>query len=252
MTSAKTAALIFSPLVIALVLFSFMYKNEKFNKAETGFALIELFTSEGCSSCPPADGLVAKINAEMSNKPVYILAYHVDYWDRLGWKDPYSSAGYTKRQNEYAERMNLQSIYTPQIVVNGQTELVGSDESKLRQAIKGGFQKTAVPLLLHIDKLKTGQATIGYSLPAAGNTALYIACVQKKAQMKVERGENGGRTLSHINVVRSLDRLPAGTGRTETVKLPPAFNSGDWELIGFVQNTATGEITAAAQLKGKE
>ncbi len=90
-----------------------------------GFALLELFTSEGCSSCPAADALLAKIQQEAQGKPIYVLAYHVDYWDRLGWKDIFSNRDFTRRQNEYGGWMNLNSVYTPQVVINGSNEAVG-------------------------------------------------------------------------------------------------------------------------------
>src|ERR1700743_69163 len=115
-------------LFIAAALASTAFINarllKKVNAADKGIAVIELFTSEGCSSCPPADELVAKIQKENKDKPVYILAYHVDYWDRLGWKDSFSNADFTKRQNSYAKVLRLQSVYTPQIIVNGKTEFV--------------------------------------------------------------------------------------------------------------------------------
>ncbi|HLX67565.1 MAG TPA: DUF1223 domain-containing protein, partial [Puia sp.] len=106
-----------------------------------GFAVVELFTSEGCSSCPPADQLVARIQQEDQDQPVYILVFHVDYWDRLGWKDAFSDKRYTQRQNLYASWLNLQSIYTPQIVVNGRKEFVGSQESTLRNAIHSSLDE---------------------------------------------------------------------------------------------------------------
>src|SRR5476651_2422634 len=98
------------------------------------FAVVELFTSEGCSSCPPADEAIAKLQKESNGKPVYILAFHVDYWNRLGWKDVFSNADYSERQNEYAKYLRLESVYTPQVVVNGKKEFVGSEESTLQSS----------------------------------------------------------------------------------------------------------------------
>lgn len=100
---------------------------------ESNVAVVELFTSEGCSSCPPADKLLRTIQAE--SKDVYVLSYHVDYWDRLGWKDPFSQAAFTERQRDYAQQFNLESIYTPQVVINGVKEFVGSDEQRLRSIL---------------------------------------------------------------------------------------------------------------------
>jgi hypothetical protein len=99
-----------------------------------GAVLIELFTSEGCSSCPPADRLLEKLAAENNDK-VYVLSFHVDYWNYIGWKDPFSQARFSQRQRNYARQFSLESIYTPQMVVNGVAEFVGSDEQKLRAAI---------------------------------------------------------------------------------------------------------------------
>src|SRR5438132_289864 len=100
---------------------------------QTGIAVVELFTSEGCSSCPPADAIAAKITSEFKN--VYVLGFHVDYWNSLGWKDEFSNAAWTNRQQQYASHFELSSIYTPQMVVNGKTELVGSNEQLLRKTI---------------------------------------------------------------------------------------------------------------------
>src|SRR5579859_6695441 len=110
--------------------------------AAKGFAVVELFTSEGCSSCPAADALVATVQKEDKDLPVYILSFHVDYWDRLGWKDAFSDAAYSDRQREYARWLRLSSVYTPQVVVNGHQEFVGSDAVKLREAISNGLQAT--------------------------------------------------------------------------------------------------------------
>ncbi|MDF2431558.1 MAG: hypothetical protein JWP44_1189, partial [Mucilaginibacter sp.] len=141
----------------------------KVNADKKGFAVIELFTSEGCSSCPPADELVAKIEKESKDKPVYILAYHVDYWNRLGWRDVFSSANFSKRQHEYADYLHLQSVYTPQIVVNGKSEFVGSEESTLRKAITASLQKApAAQLTLTVSNTDNNrEANVKYNTEAA-------------------------------------------------------------------------------------
>jgi hypothetical protein len=222
----------------------------KINTDAKGFAVVELFTSEGCSSCPPADELVAKIEKESMGKPVYILAYHVDYWNRLGWKDQFSSADYSKRQNDYAGYLNLQSVYTPQIVVNGKTEFVGSEEGTLRNAISTGLQKTsASQIALNVSTISQTGANLKYNTEGTDkNSVLLIAVLQKNAQTKVERGENSGRTLSHVQIVRKLQRvaLSANSG-VVNVSLPAGFNSQNWEIIGFLQNTLNGAITGATR-----
>jgi len=215
-----------------------------------GFAVVELFTSEGCSSCPPADELVARIQKEDKDKPVYILAFHVDYWNRLGWKDVFSSADYSKRQNEYANWLNLQSVYTPQIVVNGKKEFVGSEEGTLRNAITAGLRTNPAATLTLNTQKGQDHITVQYRVNGAEkNTNLLLALVQKAAQTKVQRGENGGRTLSHVQIVRKIQNLAinAGGNGNATIALPEGINTQDWEVIGLVQNNTNGEILAATK-----
>jgi len=214
-----------------------------------GFAVVELFTSEGCSSCPPADAVLARIQQEAGNKPVYVLAYHVDYWNRLGWKDQFSNPQYSKRQYQYSRQFTGQ-VYTPQVIINGKSEFVGSDESAINSAVTDALN-TPVSVSLKLQgRLRAGGIDLDYQL--TGNTVnsqLLIALVQKHAVSNVKAGENEGRTLSHAQIVRQLyatDLPPANQG-TEYVHLPNGFNIKDWEVIGIVQNMNTGVITAAAR-----
>jgi hypothetical protein len=224
-----------------------------FNTGNTGkgFAVIELFTSEGCSSCPPADALVARIQKESSDKPVYILAFHVDYWNRLGWKDVFSSSEYSERQKQYARLLNLSSVYTPQIVVNGHTEFVGSEEGNLRNVIRTNLQKPAkAEITLNDVKINGDKASLQYHAEGVTNsTSLLLALVEKTATSKVKRGENGGRTLSHVQIVRQLlsVSLKNSSSGTENIALPHSFNPQNFEVIGFIQNTSNGEITGATK-----
>jgi len=247
------AALFFG---VALASVAFINKNpspKNLIKAdEKGFAVVELFTSEGCSSCPAADELVAKVQKEVAGKPVYILAYHVDYWNRLGWKDVFSSADYSKRQGEYAKWLNLQSVYTPQIVVNGKTEFVGSEEGNLRNAIKAGLQKHAeVQLAFSILKTDHNSAAIQYKVDGNvinSHTVLSLALIQKQATTKVARGENAGRTLAHTQIVRTFQSVPLSkSAGNATLALPAGFNADGYEVIGLVQDTNTGAVLGAAK-----
>jgi len=239
--------------ITTLALTSFVsgkHNTPKINNDNKGFAVIELFTSEGCSSCPPADAVVAKIEKESAGKPIYILAFHVDYWNNLGWKDAFSSAAYSHRQNQYAGWLHSGEVYTPQIVVNGKTEFVGSEEGTLRNAIKAGLQKDATAqITLSNIKLDNGKADLQYQTQGnSANTVLLLAVVQKSAQTKVERGENGGRTLSHVQIVRSLQTIALkGNTGTAAVSLPKGFDAQGSELIAFLQDTSTGAITGATK-----
>ncbi|MDB5002791.1 MAG: hypothetical protein JWQ34_1016 [Mucilaginibacter sp.] len=216
-----------------------------------GFAVVELFTSEGCSSCPPADALVAKIQKEYKDQPVYILAFHVDYWNRLGWKDAFSSADYSKRQSNYANYLHIQSVYTPQIVVNGKKEFVGSEEGTLRNAIKAGLQKpSSAQIELSNIKTEAGKATLHYqAIDNGNNSVLLLALVERSAQTSVKAGENKGRNLAHVQIIGHLQTvaLANGKGGIESIALPKEFNQQNWEVIALLQNTQTGEIIGAAK-----
>ncbi len=219
-------------------------------KANKGFAVVELFTSEGCSSCPPADALIEKIQKESNDQPVYILAFHVDYWDRLGWKDSFSSAAYSKRQNQYSQWLNAQ-VYTPQAVVNGSKEFVGSQEEAMRSAIKDQLQKgSSAGLELSDIKRDEGKITLQYHVQLKpANTSLLLALVEKNAVSKVLRGENGGRTLSHVQIVRNLQtiHLNGQNNGAGTLEIPAGLDGNGLEVIAFLQNNSNGEIIAATK-----
>lgn len=229
---------------------AFINKKPLAASADKGFAVVELFTSEGCSSCPPADEVIAKINKEMKDQPVYILAYHVDYWNRLGWKDVFSSADYSRRQNTYANWFKLSSVYTPQVVVNGQSEFVGSEEGTLRNAISAGLRRTGQANLSLTDlKVNHDDATVTYHADAAAGNTLVVALVKNDAHTVVKAGENKGRTLSHVQIVTNFQNIPLqATSGEAKLKLPADFSAKQFELIAFVQNNKTGVINAATRV----
>jgi hypothetical protein len=215
-----------------------------------GFAVLELFTSEGCSSCPPADDLMAKIQNEAKGQAIYILAYHVDYWDRQGWKDMYSSSDFSNRQVQYGHWLNVSQIYTPQVIVNGKFEFVGSDESDIRKAISGQL-KTNPGATLVIKAREDGEGLIiqYQATQALKSSRLLIAIIEKAAQSKVLRGENAGHTLSHVQIVHKLlnESLSVTGNGGSSVLLPNDFNSKDWEVLGLIQDQGNGEILAVAK-----
>jgi hypothetical protein len=227
------------------------HSKANINSNSKGFAVIELFTSEGCSSCPPADKLIARIEKESGDKPIYILAYHVDYWNRLGWVDTFSRSEYSDRQKQYSRWLKLSQYYTPQAVINGTTECVGSEEANLRNAIKSGLDGSEkTKLTLSGIKIESNKATVQYHAEGTKkNCDLLIALIQKDATTKVESGENGGHTLTHVQIVSQLKAMPLKNGMdgTQSFALPKGFDSQKWELIGFVQNTSSGEITGASK-----
>ena len=217
-------------------------KEAKVKNEMEGFAVIELFTSEGCSSCPPADKLLGTINKEYAGKNVLVLSYHVDYWNKLGWKDEFSSAENTARQNYYANHFRLNSIYTPQAVVNGTTEFVGSDRSKMTNAIERSkkINKT-ITLSASVDNNKV---MVDYKVnDQSGGESMLIALVQKQATTEVKRGENGGRKLHHINIVREF-QLVKNKSNIE-FELPGEKNN--FFIVALLQNEGTGSIDGYSQ-----
>lgn len=212
-----------------------------------GFAVLELFTSEGCSSCPPADELVARIQKEAGDKPVYILAFHVDYWNRLGWKDVFSQAEFSKRQYQY-HRLFTSQVYTPQLIINGNSEFVGSDEKEIRDALKQNLSGTPSTILDIKAQQQNGGLKLEYNVKGKtkGNQ-LVIAVVQKHAVSKVSAGENEGRVLSHVQIVCGLQTFDLKPNGAQNIQLPAGFNQNDWEIIGLIQNADSGVITSAAK-----
>jgi len=213
----------------------------------SSLALVELFTSEGCSSCPPADEVVAHI-AKLYPANVLVLSFHVDYWDRLGWKDAFSSAEYTRRQKQYAEVMGLPSIYTPQVILNGDKEFLGSDEAKLKEAINTGSANPA-PLSFEANAKNMDDKTITVTWQRTGKdkNELHIALVQIHAETAVKKGENAGRQLQHINIVRALADAKKTNG-TSSLNIPAGLSAKDCRVIAFTQDPGTLHITAATEI----
>ena len=213
-----------------------------------GFAILELFTSEGCSSCPPAEDVFAEIARE-NNKDVYILEFHVDYWDNLGWKDPFSNAVYSDRQRQYAHFLALQNIYTPQAIVNGSTELVGSDKTRLQKIIEKELNKNG-PSNINIKAQSSDNKTVNvsYRINWNPNNILNIGIVQLEGQTDVKRGENEGRQLHHIHIVREFKSIdnPNATGNI-SLQLPKGLTIRDIRILAYLQNKKNWTVTGATQ-----
>ena len=210
-----------------------------------GFALLELYTSEGCSSCPPADELLGKIQNEYRDKNVYVLAYHVDYWDKQGWKDIFSNPDFTKRQYDYAQFMGKEPIYTPQVIINGKTDFIGSQETSLRNGIKSALSKPVSASLSLEASQNSNSLSVNYNVESTSkNSRLLIAVVQKEAKSNVKRGENANRVLSHYQIVRNLQSVDLNKNNkgTAAIHLPKNYNTQDFEIIGFVQDMNSGAI----------
>ncbi len=237
-------------IVIVFTTGAFMTKNKtsinkKMNASPAkGFAVVELFTSEGCSSCPSADETVARLLAK-NIENVYILAYHVDYWNRLGWKDPFSSAAYSQRQSQYASKFNLSSVYTPQVIVNGSSEFIGSDEDKLNNTIKNNLNKQSGENISINTQRSNNNVTVNYEINGSDKVLLNFALVQAEATTSVKSGENSGRTLLHVNIVRALKTIDANGKGNIVVEVPDEINKMPLQIIAFTQSKKSFQILGA-------
>ena len=238
-------------LVFIVSLLTISFSNKKIKKEmagnQDGFALVELFTSEGCSSCPPAEALVEELQNKYDNENLLVLGYHVDYWDKLGWKDPYSSPEFTSRQQYYAGVFDLNTIYTPQVVVNGEKEFVGSDRKKLQAAIKKGEEQTrSLKINLEARTSADNSILVNHAIDGKINPGeqLVLLLVQKMAINEIKRGENKGRTLHHINIVRKYFTVESNRQKqTSLISLPDGLNKDNCFLAAFVQDNKSGKIS---------
>ena len=217
--------------------------------ATAPFVVVELFTSEGCSSCPPADKFLAELtdDATKNSRRIFPLAFHVDYWNYLGWKDPFSLPVSSERQEQYGTALRVNQSYTPQMIVNGNTELVGSDRRRAWKAIDAALTLPAqASVVLHASTDADG-TKIEYQVSGAPKDAvLCVAVVESGLVSQVRRGENAGRTLSHTNVVRKFVMLPLNTA-TGSVGLGSDFSRSkkDLQVIAFLQHRETMAIFGA-------
>ena len=226
--------------------------------APVGFAVVELFTSEGCSSCPPADVLATKIakDAKEKGQNVQVLAMHVDYWDRLGWKDRFASAEFSARQRAYAAALGKHGgdggVYTPEMVVNGASGFVGSDSGKAREAIDKALAEPArVEIKPTIAPRKAGEP-VRVAMTITGDAAGLVACaalVESGLRESVKAGENRGRTLEHERVVRAFATHAIKEGAAEvSLTLPEGVKEENCRVVVFVQDEKTMLIGAAAEV----
>jgi hypothetical protein len=236
--------------VFALGLTTLML-NSPVSSAEppSGPVLLELFSSEGCSSCPPADALLRKIAADgLPGTSVIALEWHVDYWNDLGWADPFSSPVATERQHAYARQLRTRSIYTPQLVVDGVAELVGGDEPRLRD--EGAHAASRPHALISLALLADGRVRISSSQSPAG-AALLLAVTEEGLTTAVQRGENSGRTLAHGPVVRWFQPVRVdGTKALDVIQAVPlqdGWRRDRLHLVAWLQRD-DGAVLGAAQI----
>jgi hypothetical protein len=215
--------------------------------------VVELFTSEGCSSCPPADALLGELNRQhvAGSTELILLGEHVGYWNSPSWTDRFSSPIFTERQGEYVKQLHLATAYTPQMVIDGHLQTVGSDPAAVQRLIAQASSATK-PARVSLRFDSSGRLQVGVELPSQVRDSVLFAITENDLTTKVGGGENGGRVLKHTAVVRELHTLGStSSGKfVATVDLPA---KSDWKkqnlrAIVLVQNSGSGVIVGAASI----
>jgi len=245
--------------IVTVTLAAWLYASRS-HVAAAGNApvLVELFTSEGCSSCPPADRLLQDLDRSqpVAGAELIVLSEHVDYWNNIGWKDPYSSSFFTQRQNAYSDHFNLNSVYTPQMVVDGSAEFVGNDSGRAKKECQQASAGQKVPVRITAVGLDGGSLrahieTDALPQSASKNADVYAVVALNHAESQVSAGENSGRRLTHVAVVQSLTKLgpldkAKGFAQDVRLKLDPKVDTSNLRVIAFVQETGPGKVLGAA------
>jgi hypothetical protein len=237
--------------LVALALGAFAFKPPAGPAALRKVVVVELFTSEGCSSCPPADELLARLqgNHTANGAEIVPLGFHVDYWDAQGWRDRFSSHSYTERQEIYATRFKLESPYTPEMVVDGSSEFVGNDSGRAQHAIA---QATTQPQKADVQLSWTNdqKLMVHVNSEESGAADVMLAISEDNLSSNVGAGENQGHVLHHAAVVRDLRRLghlKNGQFQADvTLKAAKDWKTKDLHVVAFVQSANGGPILGAA------
>ena len=224
--------------------------------------LVELFTSEGCSSCPPADTFVGKLDSAqpLPGAELIVLSEHVDYWDHDGWKDPNSSPEITQRQIAYVKELHLKEPYTPQIIVDGTSELRANDQQQVNVVLQHAVGQSTVPICIDDAKIDPkNPAVVRLRIDADGNNQkesadVYVAVALNRFSSQVSRGENSGHELTSVAVVQELNEI--GTlhkgkdfDKTISLKLKPGTDPNNVRIVAFLQQPGPSRVVGAAMQK---
>jgi len=227
--------------------------------ASTQPVILELFTSEGCSSCPPADAFLKRLDdaGRLDGAEIIAIEEHVDYWNRLGWTDPFSSGEWTDRQERYAQAFRRDGVYTPQLVVNGRDELVGSSDRQVREAVGKAAAISSADLIISAVDVTGNAAAISFAVQNLPNEArssqVWLAVTERGLASNVLHGENQGRNLRHAAILRSLTSVkysPSHSSEASTttakVSLDPSWKRENLRFVVFLQEPKSLHIFGAA------
>ncbi|NMH88073.1 DUF1223 domain-containing protein [Flavivirga algicola] len=238
-------------ILLTIIISSLVFKSEKTEPFKP-LVVLELFTSQGCSSCPPADDLLDEVKKKYSDKEVIALSYHVDYWNYIGWKDPFSKKTFSNKQRAYGHKFNTGSIYTPQIVVNGKEHFVGSSKNIMTVKLNSYLNKTPVNKV-SLSHIKKANDRFSFDYKVAGTIdkkTLRVALVISERITSIKRGENRNRTLKNTNIVveEVYLNLDSANGKTSIV-IPDLVKQSDKLSIVALVQTENLDITGGSQIK---
>jgi hypothetical protein len=246
----KCGARVLATLAIATILIFF---SGQAWAASPNPVLVELFTSEGCSDCPPADALLRTLDSAqpVPGAQLIVLEEHVDYWDGDGWRDPFSSHAFTLRQSEYVERLRVANgPYTPQMVVDGSEAFVGNNRPQAGRALAKAAQFPKVDIQISAARVENGKVLAHLEVPVVLSKAeVFIVVALDHAESQVQRGENGGRRLEHVSVAKQLTsagKVKKGEGFSKDVAVPLDNPGQAYRLIAFLQEGDQGKVLGAA------
>lgn len=247
----------FATATMCLTIYGFAQTSSKSKEIKTsttptssGIVVLELFTSQGCSSCPPADEVLAKYSKE-NNPNIIPLAFHVDYWNYIGWKDPFSKSAFSDRQRDYAQYFESSKIYTPQIIINGKEELVGSNKSQINKIVSSEAAKVnTTSINITSSVLLDNQIAVKVNLSKLDAASkVNFALVKKKEFTKIKRGENNGLEQTSYNIVYDFKSvsISKSTDLLATFTFQSNWKTTDFILVAYVQNITTGVISTATK-----
>ncbi len=249
--------ILLSVIISLLTAGSAFQSNFKTKPSFQPVAVIELFTSQGCSSCPSADHLLSQTISEAKNdgRKIFALSFHVDYWNRLGWADPFSAKEYSQRQRTYAAQLNDNSVYTPQMIVNGSRQFIGSDEHDLKDALNKSLNiaPAAAFKTLTASLQKNVPPQVKFSLAGNyGGCNINFALISLSETTSIKRGENGGLTLTNENIVRQFITVPATAEGIINFKISPLPSSvSNMAIVAYLQQTSNLKIIGASMAEIK-
>ncbi|MEO8236420.1 MAG: DUF1223 domain-containing protein [Flavobacterium sp.] len=240
-------------LIVGIIVSSFtlqkVVENKQSKSSSNGFVVLELFTSQGCSSCPPADEVLAKY-ALQNNPKIIPLAFHVDYWNYIGWKDPFSKAQFTNRQRNYAIQLNTQGNYTPQLVINGKYELIGSYKSKIEDLVNKELELVSdYKISIKNVMVSNNQLDFEFDADKIPGTIVNLALVKKKEFTSIKRGENSGLKQISYNIVYDFKTEINYSESNNKIffKFNPEWLPTDFMIVAYIQNTKNGIIKASSK-----